>query len=189
MKRIVVALTGASGAIYGIRLLEELKSSGNAEIHLIISAWAEQTIRLETDTTPEQVAGLADTTYAESDLAAPISSGSFPTAAMVVAPASMKTVAAIACGLTDNLIVRAADVAIKERRPLILVPRETPLSPIHLENLAKLSRLGVTILPPMPGFYSRPRTIEDLVNHTVGKILDQLGIDHRLYARWEGLGE
>jgi polyprenyl P-hydroxybenzoate/phenylacrylic acid decarboxylase-like protein len=184
MKNIVVAMTGASGAIYGIRLLEEIGKSRDWETHLIISRWAEETIRLETDYSVDQVTGLADRSYDENDLAAPISSGSFPTEAMVIVPASMKTLAAIACGFDSTLIVRAADVAIKEKRQLIVVPREAPLSVIHLRNLTTLASAGVSVVPPVPGFYSKPETIDDIINHTVGKILDQLKIPHSLYTRW-----
>jgi len=182
-KRIIVAMTGASGAILGVRLLETLRDGG-VETHLILSAWAERTLELETDYTPEQVRKLASVWYPADDMAARISSGSYPVDGMVVTPCSMKTLAAIASGFSYNLIARCADVALKEGRRLVLVPRETPLSAIHLENMLKLSRLGVTILPPSIGFYTRPETLEDAVNHLTGKTLDLLGVEHHLFPRW-----
>ena len=183
MKRIVVAICGASGAIYGIRLLDALKKE-KVETHLILSEWAATTIEMETNYLLEEIKKLADYSYAVNDLTASLSSGSFLFQGMIIIPCSMKTLAAIACGYVDNLISRAADVTIKEGRKLILVPRETPLNAIHLENMLKLSRLGVVILPPMPAFYIKPSTIDDLINHTIGKILDQLSIDNDLYKRW-----
>jgi 4-hydroxy-3-polyprenylbenzoate decarboxylase len=183
--RIIVALTGASGVIYGKRLLEVLGEKG-VETHLIVSEAARRVIRHELgmEGIPRS---LAHQVYEPSDLDAPITSGSFPVDGMVIVPASMKTIAAISHGYGDNLITRAADVQLKERRPLILVPRETPLSTIHLENMARLSRLGACILPAMPAFYHRPDSVEKLVDFVVGKILDQLGIEHSLYLRWEGI--
>lgn len=181
--RVVVAMTGASGAIYGITLLEQLKLLG-IECHLILSPWAAQTITLETGWTPEQVRELAVCSYKADDLTAPVASGSFLHQGMVIAPCSMKTLASIACGYSNNLISRAADVTIKERRPLILLVRETPLSAIHLENMLKLARLGVIIMPPIPSFYQHPRTIEDLVLQTTARVLDLLGIAHNLGKRW-----
>jgi 4-hydroxy-3-polyprenylbenzoate decarboxylase len=183
-KRIIVAISGASGAIYGIRLLEALQKEG-IETHLIISRWARETIREETSYSVEEIEKLTNYFYDERDLTAPLSSGSFLIHGMVVIPCSMKTLAAIACGYVENLIARAADITIKESRELVLVPRETPLNAIHLENMLKLSRLGVVILPPMPAFYIKPSSIDDLVNHTIGKVLDQLGINNRLYQRWK----
>jgi 4-hydroxy-3-polyprenylbenzoate decarboxylase len=182
--RIIVGISGASGAIYGIRLLEELGRAG-VETHLVISSWARETIRQETDYTPEAVEALASVCYSPEDQSAAISSGSFVTAGMVVAPCSMKTVAAIAHGYADNLLVRAADVCLKEQRKLILVPRESPLSAVHLENLLRLARLGVVILPPVPAFYHRPRSVQEIVDHTVGRVLDHLGVPHRLLRRWK----
>lgn len=184
MRRITVAISGASGAIYAIRLLEALGEK-KVETHLILSEWAYVTIKAETNYLPEEVKKLASYSYAVKDLTAPLTSGSFLIEGMVIIPCSMKTLAAIACGYADNLISRAADITIKEGRKLILVPRETPLNAIHLENMLKLSRLGVVILPPMPAFYIKPSTIDDLVNHTIGKVLDQLGIDNNLYQRWK----
>lgn len=182
--RIVLGITGASGTIYGIRLLEALKELA-VETDLVISDWAMETMKLETVYQPDEIRALASRSYPNQDLAAPISSGSTLTDGMVVAPCSMKTLAAIANGFSNNLIERAADVTIKEGRKLILAVRETPLSPIHLENMLKLARLGVVIMPPAPGFYTRPQTIDDLINFQTGKILDRLGIKHHLYQRWE----
>jgi len=180
--RLIVAVTGASGIIYGKRLLEVLKEK-KVETHLIVSGSAEVVAESEIGGT-RFLKDLAHSVYEPGDLSAPISSGSFKVDGMVIAPASMKTIAAIASGYCDNLITRAADVQLKERRPLILVPRETPLHAIHLENMARLSRLGATVLPAMPGFYHEPKTVDDLVNFVVGKVLDQLGVDHGLYRRW-----
>jgi len=180
---IIVAITGASGSIYGITLLEELKRL-NIETHLVLSRWAEENILLETNYTPEQVRRLAANNYEDGEMSAPIASGSFLCQGMVVAPCSMKTMAAIAAGFTDNLVARAADVCIKEGRKLVLMPRETPLNPIHLENMLKLSRLGITIMPPVPAFYQQLETINDLVKQTVGRVLDILGIENDLVKRW-----
>jgi len=180
--RLIVAVTGASGAIYAKRLLEVLREKGT-EVHLIVSEPARLVVERELGAL-QAFDGLADHVYDPRDMRAPITSGSFRVDGMVIVPASMKTIAAIASGYSENLVARAADVQLKERRPLIIVPRETPMSAIHLENMAKLSRLGVTILPAMPGFYHRPRTIDDLVDFVVGKVLDQLGLDHDLYRRW-----
>lgn len=183
--KIVVGITGATGAIYGIRLLEELCKTEH-HVSLILSPWAEKTIALETSYSVAAVAALADAVYDNEDLAAPLASGSHRTGATVIAPCSMKTLAAVAHGFGENLICRAADVALKERRPLVLVPRETPLTQIHLENMSKASACGAVLLPPMPAFYHKPQTIDDLINQTVGKILDVLDIPCALYQRWEG---
>jgi 4-hydroxy-3-polyprenylbenzoate decarboxylase len=185
LNRIILGITGASGVIYGIRLLEAFHEL-NIETDLVISDWALETLRTETDDAPERLRALATRNYGCHDLAAAISSGSTRTDGMVVAPCSMKTLAGIANGFCGNLIERAADVTLKERRKLILAVRETPLSPIHLENMLKLARLGVVIMPPVPGFYTRPRSIADLIDFQTGKILDQLGINHCLYQRWDG---
>ncbi|MCG0278550.1 MAG: UbiX family flavin prenyltransferase [Thermanaeromonas sp.] len=184
--RLIVAMTGATGAIYGIRLLEILKEKG-LETHLILSRWAEETIKVETSWTVEAVRELASACYREDDLGASLASGSFRHQGMIIIPCSMKTLAAVAHGLAMNLITRAADVTLKEGRKLVLVPRETPLNAIHLENMLKLARLGAVILPPMPAFYHHPRSLQDLIDHLVGRILDQFDIDHRLYQRWSGL--
>ncbi|SMC00080.1 4-hydroxy-3-polyprenylbenzoate decarboxylase [Thermanaeromonas toyohensis ToBE] len=183
--RLIVAMTGATGAIYGIRLLEVLKEKG-LETHLILSRWAEETIKMETSWTVEAVRKLAAAFYCEDDLGAALASGSFRHQGMIIVPCSMKTLASIAHGLAINLISRAADVTLKEGRKLILVPRETPLNAIHLENMLRLARLGAVILPPMPAFYHHPRSLQDLVDHLIGRILDQLDIEHGLYQRWPG---
>ncbi len=181
---IIVAITGASGAIYGIRLLEFLKKL-EIETHLVVSQWAIETLQLETVYTLEYLKKISTRIYDNNELGAAISSGSFKTTGMVIAPCSMKTLAAISCGLSSNLIQRAADVTLKEGRRLILVPRETPLSSIHLENMLKLSRLGVVMMPPMPVFYNNPVSIDDIINHHVGRILDRLNIDHDFIRRWQ----
>lgn len=182
--RLVVAITGASGVIYGIMALEVLKRLG-IETHLILSEWGEKTIRIETDRDGDYVRSLATRVYDDSNMAAPVSSGSFKTDGMAVIPCSMKTLAGIANGLDDTLVARAAGVCIKESRKVVLVPREAPLSRIHLENMSKLAGLpNVTIMPAMPGFYHRPKTMEELIDHVVGKVLDQFGIQHELFKRW-----
>ena len=185
MKRIIVAITGATGVIYGIRLLEVLKDS-NVESHLILSGQAKDNIRYETDRSVEDVEGLASTVHDENNLAASLSSGSFRTDGMVIAPCTIKTLSAIANSYSDNLVVRAADVVLKERRRLILAVRETPLHKGHLELMVRVADLGGIILPPVPAFYFRPRSIEDLIDHSVGKILDLMDIDHALFKRWQG---
>jgi len=181
---LVVAMTGATGAIMGVRLLEVLKDLG-IPTELVMSEWAQKTISLETGRTPSEVAALAGVVHPSRNLGASISSGSYQTAGMVVVPCSMKTLASIAAGSGGTLIDRAADVTIKERRPLVLVARETPLSPIHLENMLKLSRIGVVVMPPVPAFYNHPTTIEDAVDHIVGRVLDQIGIESGLVRRWK----
>lgn len=184
--RLIVGITGASGAIYGIRLLEVLREISGIETHLILSKWGEQTIALETSYTVESVRQLASVHHSLDNLAATISSGSFRTDGMVILPCSMKTLASIAHGLSDNLLTRVADVMLKEGRKLVLCPRETPLSPIHLENMLKLSRCGVRIVPPMPAFYNQPQSLDDIIHHSVMKILDQFDIPTELARRWEG---
>jgi 4-hydroxy-3-polyprenylbenzoate decarboxylase len=183
--RLIVAITGATGAIYGVRLLERLRESG-VETHLVISRWGARTLLHETPFTREQVEALAAVSYAPADMGAAISSGSFQTDGMVIAPCSAKTLAAIAHGFGDSLVHRAADVVLKERRKLVLVVREAPLSDIHLENMLKLSRMGAVILPPMPAFYSHPVTVDDIVDHTVARVLDQFGLDMGGASRWSG---
>ena len=182
-QRLIVAITGATGAVYGVRLLEMLQES-SIETHLIVSPWGRRTLLHETKYSVEHVQGLARVSYFPNDQGAAISSGSFLTMGMAVVPCSMRTLAAVAHGLGDNLIHRAADVVLKERRRLLLAPREAPLSDIHLENMLKLSRMGVVICPPMPAFYQRPETLEDIVNQTVVRILDQFGIHLALPGRW-----
>ena len=183
--RIILGMTGATGAIYGVRILERLREAG-AETHLVISRWGARTLLHETPYSREQVESLATVAHNAADMGAAISSGSFRTDGMIVAPCSAKTLAAIAHGFGENLIHRAADVVLKERRRLVLVVREAPLSDIHLENMLKLSRLGATVLPPMPAFYSHPRTVDDIVDHTVSRVLDQFGLDVGGPARWSG---
>jgi flavin prenyltransferase len=182
-RRLVVAITGASGVVIGIRLLEVLADVG-VETHLVTTQWAERTIRIETDYTMEQVRALATAVYQPDNQAARISSGSFMTDGMVVAPCSMHTLAVLANGLADSLPARAFDVAMKERRRCVIVPRETPLSTMHLRHLLTLSELGVSIVPPMPGFYSKPQTIGEVVDHVVSRVLDQFGIETDLAQRW-----
>jgi flavin prenyltransferase len=181
--KIIVGISGATGPIYGIRLLEELRER-EIETHLIISKWAETTIAIETPYTVDYVKSLATYTYSATNQAAIISSGSFHADGMIIAPCSMKSLAALSHGYTDNLIIRAADVCLKEKRPIVIVPREAPLNEIHLENMLKLARMGVTVLPPMPAFYNNPKTIDDIVNHTVARVLDQLRIDNSITKRW-----
>lgn len=180
---IIVAITGSSGVLYGIRMLEILQKLG-INTHLVLSDWGERNIRIETRKTVDYVKSLSSITYDNSNMAAPISSGSYQIDGMAIVPCSMKTVSSIANGYDDNLISRAAGVCIKESRRLVLVPRETPLSAIHLKNMLRLCKIGVVILPAMPGFYHKPRTIEDLVDHLVGKILDQFRIEHSVFRRW-----
>jgi polyprenyl P-hydroxybenzoate/phenylacrylic acid decarboxylase-like protein len=182
--RLVVGIAGSSAPHYGIALLQTLRRLGVVETHLVLSPGARRTIELEADVDAVEVCKLADVVHDPRDLAAPISSGSFLTMGMVVAPCSMKTLAAIAHGYSDSLLTRAADVTLKERRRLVLVTRETPLSLIHLRNMVAVTEAGATVLPPMPAFYHRPRTIDDLLAQTVGKILDQFGIAHRAFRRW-----
>jgi len=186
LKRIIVAISGASGVIYGVRLLEVLKEMAEIETHLILSRGARTTMELETSMTPEQAEALADKAHAPEDLAAPLSSGSFKTEGMIVAPCSMKSLSMIALSLNDNLLIRAADVTLKERRKLVVIPRETPLHLGHLRAMTAITELGGVILPPVPSFYHRPRTIDDIINQTVGKALDQFGISHELFDRWGG---
>ena len=181
--RLVVGITGSTGVIYGIRMLEVLKQL-NVETHLVMSEWAIKCIGMETNHSVDYVKSLATTTSDESNMASSISSGTHRIDGMIVAPCSMKTLSAIANGYDDTLVARAAGVTIKESRKLILMVRETPLSPIHLENMLKLSRIGVVILPPVTEFYTKPNSIDDIINHGVGKCLDQFGLDHSLYPRW-----
>lgn len=186
--RLVVGMSGASGAIYGIRLLEVLKAVDDVETELILSPAARQTINLETDWDPKRVEALADKVHVYGDIAAAPSSGSFRFDAMAVVPCSMRTVAAIAYSLSDNLLARAADVALKERRMLLVAPRETPLHLGHLRAMTQLVEMGALVVPPMPAFYHHPKTIDDLVNQTVNRICDLLGVslDEDLFERWRG---
>ncbi len=181
--RLIVGITGSSGVIYGIHFLEELQRLG-IESYLILSEWGEKTIKIETDRDIKYVKSIASLVLDNNNLAASISSGSFKTDGMIIIPCSMKTLASIAHGFDDSLISRAASVCLKESRKLVIVPRETPLSYIHLKNMVKLSKMGVIVLPAMPGFYFHPKTIEDLISHLVGKVLDQFNIEHNLFRRW-----
>ncbi len=185
-QRIVVAITGATGSLYGIRLLAELQKAG-VESHLVLSRWGKTNIETETDYTVAAVKELATYVYENDQLGAPIASGSFRHQGMVIAPCSMKTAAALSCGLGDNLVTRAADVALKERFPLILMPRETPLHAIHLRNLLRLAEAGAVIMPPLPLFYARPQSVADIVDYTVGRVLQTLGIANDLVSVWPGL--
>jgi len=182
---VIVGITGATGVVYGVRLLERLKAAG-VETHLVISQWGARTLLHETQMTRRDVEALATEVYAPGDMGAAIASGSFRTDGMVVAPCSAKTLAAIAHGFGDNLVHRAADVILKERRKLVLLLREAPLSSIHLENALAATRAGAVILPPVPAFYQLPRTVDDLVNHTVERVLDQLDIEIPGAHRWAG---
>ena len=186
-RRVIVGMTGATGAVFGIELLRRLREQPDVETHLVLSSWAKTTVHLETGLSAHEVTDLADATYSWHDQGAPISSGSFRADGMVIAPCSMKTLAAIRTGYAAGLIPRAADVTLKEGRRLVLVPRETPLSEIHLENMLALSRMGVRIVPPMPAFYNHPETIGDLVSHVVVRILDQLDIHVPSAQRWNGM--
>jgi len=178
-------MTGASGSIFGIRLLEALADT-DVETHVVVSKWAQRTMVHETGLKLDYLKDLANEYYGPGDMGAKVSSGSFLTEGMVICPCSARSVAAIANGFGEHLVHRAADVILKERRPLVLVVRETPLNDIHLENMLKLSRMGVTMLPPMPAFYNHPQTIDDVVNHIVVRILDQFGIETDFAKRWEG---
>ena len=183
--RLIVGITGASGAIYGIRALQVLHGL-KVETHLVITDAALETLRLETDLKKSDVVRLATETHRPDDIASKIASGSYPTDGMVVIPCSMKTLAGIASGYSDNLLLRAADVTIKERRKLVLVVRETPLSLIHIENMATVTRAGAIVLPAVPAFYQRPKTVAALVDQVVGKALDMLGVEQRLSEGWKG---
>jgi 4-hydroxy-3-polyprenylbenzoate decarboxylase len=185
-RRIVVGMSGASGAVYGARLIEVLAAMPDIELHTVISAGAAATIRYELDRDPAELAALAYQAHDERNLAASLASGTFLTDGMVVAPCSIRSLSAIANSANDNLLVRAADVHLKERRRLILVVRETPLHEGHLRLMTLATRSGAVILPPVPGFYIRPSTIAELVDHTVGKVLDSLGVAHELFPRWTG---
>jgi 4-hydroxy-3-polyprenylbenzoate decarboxylase len=186
MRRLIVGVSGASGSIYALRTLRALRLVGGFEVHLVASEQAYRTVELETDVPRAELEALADIVHDSTNLAASISSGSFKTDGMIVVPCSMRSTSAIAFSLNDNLLTRAADVCLKERRPLVLVVRETPLHVNHLRNLVRAAEAGAIILPPVPGTYARPKTIEDVVDHTVGKVLDQLGIEHDLFRRWTG---
>ncbi|AOP96539.1 UbiX family flavin prenyltransferase [Enterobacter roggenkampii] len=188
MKRLIVGLSGASGAIYGVRLLQVLRNVADVETHLVMSQAARQTLSLETDLTLRDVQALADVVHDARDIAASISSGSFKTAGMVILPCSIKTLSGIVNSYTDTLVTRAADVVLKERRPLVLCVRETPLHLGHLRLMAQAAELGAVIMPPVPAFYHRPQTLDDVINQTVNRVLDQFDIDlpDDLFTRWQG---
>jgi 4-hydroxy-3-polyprenylbenzoate decarboxylase len=182
---LIVGISGASGAILGVRMLEVLRTT-DVEVHLVMSKAAELTLALETDLKRDQLRALAHATYNVTDVAAAISSGSFQTVGMVIIPCSIRTMSEIASGVTSNLLTRAADVVLKERRRLVLVVRETPLHALHLRTMASLAEAGAIIAPPVPGFYARPKSVDDIVNHTVGRVLDLFGIEAGVVKRWKG---
>jgi len=187
VKRIIIGISGSTGAIYGVRMLEVLSGISDIETHLVASDAARLTIGFETDRDPDRVLGLASCAYDNRDVGAAIASGSFMTDGMVIAPCSIRTLAAVASSLNDNLLTRAADVCLKERRKLVMIVRETPLHAGHLRLMLQATESGAVILPPAPAFYHLPKTIQDVVDHTVGKALDQFGIDAALFKRWTGL--
>jgi len=188
-ERIIVGITGASGVLYGVRSLELLREKG-FETHLIVSPAGKQVVELETDYKVRDVEAMASRTYDDKDLAAPVASGSYLTGGMVIAPCTMKTLSGVANSYASNLIERAADVTLKEKRKLVLVVRETPLHKGHLRLMSQAADMGAHILPPIPAFYHRPVTIDDIIDQTIGKILDFLGIEHALFKRWaEKAGE
>lgn len=185
-RRLIVGISGASGAIYGVRLLELLRAAG-IESHLVVSRAARATLAAETGLTLADVHALADHHYAPDDMGAAISSGSFPTMGMIVAPCSVRSLSEIAHGVTSQLLTRAADVVLKERRRLVLMLRETPLHAGHLRSMLAVTEMGAIVAPPVPAFYTRPQSIDDLVNHSVGRVLDLFGIDSAVVKRWNGL--
>ena len=184
---LIIGITGATGVIYGIRLLEVLAARKDIETHLVVSDAGELNIRQETDWKIEAIKALADFSYNINDIGARLSSGSFKRDGMIVAPCSMKTLSALANSYTDNLLIRAGDVTLKERKRLVLLVRETPLHIGHIRNMERLSEMGAIIMPPVPAFYHRPKTIQDIIDHTIGKVLDIFGIEHNLFQRWSGL--
>jgi polyprenyl P-hydroxybenzoate/phenylacrylic acid decarboxylase-like protein len=186
-RRLIVAMTGATGSIYGLRILERLRALGDWETHLIVSDAGMLNVWQEYRLARKDVQRLADVVHNVRDVGASIASGSFITAGMVIAPCSMKTLAAVAHAFADNLITRAADVVLKERRRLVLITREAPLNLAHIRNMAAVTEMGGVIFPPVPAFYSRAKTIDDLVNHTVGRVLDLFGVEHEAIARWQGM--
>ena len=188
MKRLIVGISGASGAIYGVRLLQVLRDVAGVETHLVMSQAARQTLSLETDLSLRDVQALADVVHDARDIAASISSGSFKTAGMVILPCSIKTLSGIVNSYTDTLVTRAADVVLKVRRPLVLCVRETPLHLGHLRLMTQAAELGAVIMPPVPAFYHRPQTLDDVINQTVNRVLDQFDIDlpEDLFTRWQG---
>jgi 4-hydroxy-3-polyprenylbenzoate decarboxylase/2,5-furandicarboxylate decarboxylase 2 len=188
MKRMIVAITGASGSIYGVRLLETMQGVPGWSTDLVISASALVTMTQELDVDRARVEALATRVHSVRDIGASIASGSLPSEGMVIAPCSMKTLAAIAHGFGDDLVTRAADVVLKERRRLVLLPRETPLNLAHLRNMVAVTEMGAIVCPPVPAFYNRPGTVQQIVDHTVGRVLDLFGVEHKLVEPWQGLG-
>ncbi len=188
-KKLIVGISGATGAIYGVRLLQILKTTPKVETHLVMSKAAERTIAFETPLTVKEVQALADVTYNVQDIGATISSGSFPVEGMIVAPCSMKTLAAVATSYTTDLLSRSADVTLKEGRRLVLMVRETPMHLGHLRLMVQAAEIGATILPPLPAFYNFPKTLEDIINHTVGRTLDLFHLDVDLVKRWRGMAK
>ncbi len=186
MRRIIVGITGASGSIFGVRVLEGLRAAGGVEVHLVVTNWGQQTLEHETGMAIKDVRALADHVHAAGEMGASIASGSFHTDGMIIAPCSMRTAAALALGFGDSLVHRAAEVVMKEKRRLVVVPRETPLTEVHLENLLRLARMGVSVLPPMPAFYNHPQSVDDIVNHIAARVLDQFGIAAPNAKRWDG---
>ena len=184
---LIIGITGASGVIYGIRLLEVLSATKDIETHLIISEAGEKNIRYETDWKVEDVKALASFCYNIGDIGASLASGSFKRDGMIIAPCTVKTMSALASSYNDNLLVRAGDVTLKERRKLVLLVRETPLHLGHLRNMERLTEMGAIIMPPVPAFYHKPKTISDIVDHTIGKILDIFDIEHNIFQRWSGI--
>ncbi len=187
-RRLIVGITGATGVVYGLRLLEVLRDL-DVETHLLLTRPALQTIRYELERSPSEVKALADVVHPLHDLGASIASGSFPTMGMVIAPCSMRTLAAVAQGLSDNLLTRAADVVLKERRRLVLLVRETPLSLVHLRNMLAVTEAGGIVMPPLPAFYAKPKTLAEMIDHTVGRVLDLFGIATPLAPRWRSEAE
>jgi 4-hydroxy-3-polyprenylbenzoate decarboxylase len=185
-KRLIIAITGATGAVYGVRLLQTLRETG-VETHLLVSDAGVLNLHQELDMNRKDVEALADVVHNIRDVGASIASGSFQSDGMIVAPCSMKTLAAVAHGLSDNLITRAADVALKERRRLVLMVRETPFNLAHLRNMTAVTEMGGVIFPPLPGFYHRPQSIDEMVDHTVGRVLDLFAVPHALTPRWSGI--
>ncbi len=186
MKKIIVGISGASGVIYGVRLLEKLREAGGVETHLIMSPTAQMNVGIETEMKPVDVIALADVAYKFTDIAAPIASGSFRTDGMVIAACSMKTLSGVVHSYADNLLIRAADVCLKDRRRLILMPRETPLHAGHCKLFYEVSLMGAIVAPPMPAMYARPQTVDDIVDHSVGRVMDLLDIDCDFIERWRG---
>ena len=188
MDRIIVGISGASGVIYGIRMLQILQDLSDIETHLVITPGGKLNISLETDFDLKTLEQLADVVHSNRNLGASIASGSFKTKAMVIIPCSMKTLSGVVTSYANNLIIRAADVVLKEKRQLIIVPRETPLHTGHCELLHKASLMGATLVPPNPAFYNHPESIDDIINHTVGRVLDLIGLDNDIVKRWQGIG-